>query len=654
MGSNQEQENLKLILQNPDQYKEGSKPYKKGVQTRDSQKIALITETVQKIIIKKFKEPPIMQLSAVRLIKECFELFVQEFIDMVAEKILPIMSQVAHFQQNNQNINRGKEYFYQEDQEKNAQLEQLGNSFFRLVLECIYVWAKWYPNTQYANTYNNLVDQKITFPTSFTYFKPELINSTVDEILQRREEASRIRREQKLGQSHLDNNSQAIDISGIRNFTEIKQQQSNPNASSTNKLQVNQKPINDNQYQETKTGGAPNIDENPHVQINKEIQNIQQIKKSLLKGLKKNDEVMDQNLLDYFKSEFERFSQMAQFYQDEIIQRDQEGNEDLLGLLFNENEFSQQFIENCDKYLSNKITWADLQKVFEGYTKTHVQPVQPVQPVYGEVSATIPTTGGFQQIRLQSGMLDSELIQINQDQKKIFKSENFQTSQNHFKHQADEEDMEQTIQRNTQFTEDNKKYNQLGNINTANNQITNSLNQNQKSLGNANNNKNLYQSSIADDIEERKGPQDNHIQQLQPQNYNPSTQEKREEFGNYEGGRRTLREALNKNEYEKYKFQLKSKTNFSKISQNQSNLSNFSSAQKKPQFTKSNTYRDSSNLNNLQENPDEMYNKLQQTLDNLRAVQDERDEYKNKVEEQQQEIQRLNQIIQSLQNNNNY
>ncbi|KAL4470124.1 hypothetical protein ABPG72_016661 [Tetrahymena utriculariae] len=645
MGSNQESENLKLILQNPDMYKEGSKPYKKGVQTRDSQKIALITETVQKIIIKKFKEPPIMQLSAVRLIKECFELFVQEFIDMVAEKILPIMSQVAHFQQNNQNINRGKEYFYQEDQEKNAQLEQLGNSFFRLVLECIYVWAKWYPDTQYANTYNNLVEQKITFPTSFTYFKPELINSTVDEILQRREEASRIRREQKLGQSHLDNNSTAIDVSGIRNFTEMKQQQSNPNANSGNKPQVNQNPINDNQFQETKTGGGPNMlnnmDENPHVQVNSAIVNIQQIKNTLLEGLKKSEE-MDSNLLDYFKQEFERFSQNAQFYSQEIIERQEEGNEDLLGKLFNENEFSELFVKNCNEYLLGKKTWTDLQKVFQSHMK---------KPNYGEVSATI---GGYDSIRMQPNMLNSDLSQVNNlVQQKIQKSENFQTSQNHFKNQADEDEMEQTIQRNTQFTEDNKKYNQLGNNGTVNNSVTNSVNQNLKSMGN-NNNKNLYQSSIAEDIEERKGPQDNHIQQLQPQNYNPNTQEKREDFANYEGGRRTLREALNKNEYEKYKFQLKSKTNFSKISQNQSNLSNFSSAQKKPQFTKYNSYRDSSNLQNLQENPDEMYNKLQQTLDILRTVQGERDEYKNKIEEQQQEIGRLNQIIQSLQNKSNY
>ncbi|EAS05854.1 hypothetical protein TTHERM_00971790 (macronuclear) [Tetrahymena thermophila SB210] len=645
MGSNQEQqENLKLILQNPDQYKEGSKPYKKGVQTRDSQKIALITETVQKIIIKKFKEPPIMQLSAVRLIKECFELFVQDFIDMVAEKILPIMSQVAHFQQNNQNINRGKEYFYQEDQEKNAQLEQLGNSFFRLVLECIYVWAKWYPDTQYANTYNNLVEQKITFPTSFTYFKPELINSTVDEILQRREEASRIRREQKLGQSHIENNSTAIDVSGLRNFTEMKQQQSNPNSNNTNNHQVSQKPINDNQYQETKTGGGPNminnVDENPHVQVNNAIVSIQQIKNTLLEGLKKPEE-MDNNLLDYFKQEFERFSENAQFYSQQIIERQEDGNEDLLGKLFNENEFSELFIKNCNEYLQGNKTWTDLQKVFQNHIK---------KPAYGEVSGTI---GGYVSIRMKDEMLVSGQGQINNlVQNKIQKSENFQTSQNHFKHQADEEDMEQTIQRNTQFTEDNKKYNQLGNNGIIGNQATQSINQNVNST--SSNSKNLFQSNIAEDIEERKGPQDNHIQQLQPQNYNPSTQEKREEFANYEGGRRTLREALNKNEYEKYKFQLKSKTNFSKISQNQSNLSNFSSAQKKPQFTKYNSYRDSSNLNNLQDNPDEMQNKLQQTLDILRGVQEERDEYKNKVEEQKQEIERLNLVIQSLQNRSNY
>jgi hypothetical protein len=50
----------------------------------------------------------------------------------------------------------------------------LGNSFFRLVLECIRAWSIFYPNDQdFVGVYNGLIKEKVKFPDDMNYYKPQ-------------------------------------------------------------------------------------------------------------------------------------------------------------------------------------------------------------------------------------------------------------------------------------------------------------------------------------------------------------------------------------------------------------------------------------------------------------------------------------------------
>lgn len=43
----------------------------------------------------------------------------------------------------------------------------------KLCLDCIKVWAIWYPMTSFKDAYDELIEEGVTFPIKYTYF-PEL------------------------------------------------------------------------------------------------------------------------------------------------------------------------------------------------------------------------------------------------------------------------------------------------------------------------------------------------------------------------------------------------------------------------------------------------------------------------------------------------
>jgi len=46
------------------------------------------------------------------------------------------------------------------------------------VLECIFVWAIWYPGTSFEETYQVLLELQVSFPKKLSYFKPEDLEFT--------------------------------------------------------------------------------------------------------------------------------------------------------------------------------------------------------------------------------------------------------------------------------------------------------------------------------------------------------------------------------------------------------------------------------------------------------------------------------------------
>lgn len=88
-------------------------------------------------------------LNGLRFIKETFERKNEIDIhsELICERILPQLVKCALFAKDRTDEDRGK-YFFSEN--PSNELAIIGNSFFRLTLECIIVWAGWFPNTVYS------------------------------------------------------------------------------------------------------------------------------------------------------------------------------------------------------------------------------------------------------------------------------------------------------------------------------------------------------------------------------------------------------------------------------------------------------------------------------------------------------------------------
>jgi hypothetical protein len=79
------------------------------------------------------------------------------------------MEKVALFDRRNPDENRGK-YFFSHDPDQ--QHMKIGNTFFRLVLECLWVWSKWFPidpDTQVMSLYKLAVQRLIHLGTFITH-----------------------------------------------------------------------------------------------------------------------------------------------------------------------------------------------------------------------------------------------------------------------------------------------------------------------------------------------------------------------------------------------------------------------------------------------------------------------------------------------------
>ena len=117
--------------------------------------------------------------------KDSIELFNDEFILEVKKEILPIYEQIAYSNKGD-NEDRGKSIFLK-GKLKDNELETIGNSFLRLVLESIFVWSKWFPVnpetkqiSKFRITYEKCLVFKVKFPTVI-YFKVDTIISNMPE-----------------------------------------------------------------------------------------------------------------------------------------------------------------------------------------------------------------------------------------------------------------------------------------------------------------------------------------------------------------------------------------------------------------------------------------------------------------------------------------
>jgi hypothetical protein len=54
---------------------------------------------------------------------------------------------------------------------KAKELGSIGNSLMKLCLDCIKVWAIWFPFSDYKVAYDELMNEGVQFPVKYTYFK---------------------------------------------------------------------------------------------------------------------------------------------------------------------------------------------------------------------------------------------------------------------------------------------------------------------------------------------------------------------------------------------------------------------------------------------------------------------------------------------------
>lgn len=102
------------------------------------------------------------------------------------------------------------------------------------------------------------------------------------------------------------------------------------------------------------------LDENPFVQVNRIISEIEQMRATLLVGLSKTTP-LDANLLSYFNEAFTKFSAKAQHYSAHLLKSNesnpQSGFEDLFGSLYTESEFADRYTNSYIAYTTGSLSW---------------------------------------------------------------------------------------------------------------------------------------------------------------------------------------------------------------------------------------------------------------------------------------------------------
>lgn len=161
---------IQLILLNQDVYKQRKSEFLERISSSDLESIKILSLTIKTCITLPESEISIeSKLLALRFLQESMLLNNYYMIESVKLTLLPYLKEIATFESENPDLNRGKNYF---KKDVSNTTKTIGNSYLRLTLECIKKWAFWYPNDkEYFSLYKDLVDMGVKFPTEETYHK---------------------------------------------------------------------------------------------------------------------------------------------------------------------------------------------------------------------------------------------------------------------------------------------------------------------------------------------------------------------------------------------------------------------------------------------------------------------------------------------------
>ena len=115
------------------------------------------------------------------MVKEGVDQNNDDFLQKVQNNLLSTYVELGKFRIKDSDDTRGR-FFFSDKPDK--QLEIIGNSCLRLILECLMMWPQLYPvdakkaSTKFRAAYEGLVKGGVTFPKEVNYFKKK--NNTKD------------------------------------------------------------------------------------------------------------------------------------------------------------------------------------------------------------------------------------------------------------------------------------------------------------------------------------------------------------------------------------------------------------------------------------------------------------------------------------------
>ncbi|CAK76540.1 unnamed protein product (macronuclear) [Paramecium tetraurelia] len=162
----------------------------------DKMHIKIVQQSLAAFLVDE-EESPILRLLALKVRikpqinlqfnKELAETFNEDYIHLMQKIVLPKMEQIAQFKKESQDSDRGKLFFLgkQKPHQGNQELQALGDQFFRVTLECIRIWGRWFPLDKqhhrlslYRVAYERLYKIGVHFP-EIQYFDLHQVHSNL-------------------------------------------------------------------------------------------------------------------------------------------------------------------------------------------------------------------------------------------------------------------------------------------------------------------------------------------------------------------------------------------------------------------------------------------------------------------------------------------
>lgn len=170
MNQNNDEESFLSIFSNNATFKKEKAGFISQINDGDPSSLITIAMALKKL----FEDPktkPESRLSALYFLKEAVDQNIGDFLLYLKNMLYPKLLTDARFQKEVKDEDRGK-WFFSENPDTNLKVK--GNSYFRLLLECIEIWAYRYPEDRvFLDGYKELIREGVKFPSTKTYFKAE-------------------------------------------------------------------------------------------------------------------------------------------------------------------------------------------------------------------------------------------------------------------------------------------------------------------------------------------------------------------------------------------------------------------------------------------------------------------------------------------------